>query len=154
MSSKKSGSVYYNKGGFGSKWVQKYLVISVTSDDKPSSPSRELSVYDDKASFYAKQKPFIAKSLIKSCDVNKSSHENNKKSGFRIVTKKKKLDFSVNNDQSRKEWINFATGRTQTMRGVIPSLFDEEKFKKDLEDYLRQSGLPEAEQEKIVNPLK
>ena len=105
-SSKKIGSVhYYQKKGLSSKWMPRYLVISRKSDDG----TREFSVFEDKASFYSKQKPIVTKSQIKTCETNKSSHEGNKKFGFRIVsTKKKKFDFSVNTNEQREDWIRFA----------------------------------------------
>ena len=101
--SKKGPIYYYQKKGLSSKWMSRYLVINVKSDDG----SREFSVFDDKASFYSKQKPIVSKQQIKKCETNKSSHEGNKKFGFRITTvKKKKFDFSANTEDSRKQWIN------------------------------------------------
>ena len=150
MATKKSGNVYFNKGGFGSKWVSKYLHISATSEDSPTNPSRELSLYDDKASFYAKKKSIVSKSLIKTCEINKSSHDSNKKFGFKIVTKKKKLEFSVNEESKRKEWIDFAMGRTKTIRGMkFDDIMNDDQFEKDLDAYISQSGLPDTEAQKL-----
>ena len=85
--------------------MARYLVMSIKSDDG----TREFSVFEDKASFYSRQKPIVAKSQIKTCENNKSSHGGNKKFGFRIITiKKKKFDFSVNTDELRQELIEFA----------------------------------------------
>ena len=97
---KKQDTVYFNKGGWGSKFEKRWLVINANGN------SREVQVYSDKASYFTKGKAIIDKSTIKQCGENKSSHDS-KAFGFFIKTKKKKYEFSVNKKQQRDEWINF-----------------------------------------------
>ena len=103
----KQGTVYYNKGGFfdRNRWTPKYLVVEVYPDT-PTTLKRELRLYENEVSYRSKKK-CVVKGVITSCNVNKLSHDNNKKFGFRVVTDTKKCDFSVNTDDQRNKWIDF-----------------------------------------------